>query len=170
MISFNYIQKGLLFPLPKNQDFDMNTFLQDLKESLSITLTHFHPLAARLSTVKKQNPPSLVVFMSHENSPGARFIHAKANATIDDVLKPKDVPVIVQSFFDHDKAIDYDGHEMSLLSVQVTELKDGVFIGCSINHMVVDGSSFWHFFNSWSEVFNSKGQNGISFFRYSVFV
>nr|GEY60133.1 uncharacterized acetyltransferase At3g50280-like [Tanacetum cinerariifolium] len=119
MISVNYIQKGLLFRLPNDQNFNMNTLLQDLKDSLSITLTHFHPLAARLTTVKKQNPPSLVVFMSHENSPGARFIHAK-----------------------------------------VTELKDGVFIGCSINHMVVDGSSYWHFFNSWSEVFNSKGQNG----------
>ncbi|PWA70349.1 HXXXD-type acyl-transferase family protein [Artemisia annua] len=165
MISVNYIQKGLLFPLPKNQDFNMNTFLQDLKDSLSITLTHFHPLAARLITVKKQNPPSMVVFMSHENSPGARFIHAKVNVTIDDVLTPKDVPVIVQSFFDHHKAIDYDGHEVSLLSVQVTELKDGVFIGCSVNHMVVDGSSFWHFFNSWSEVFNSKGING----KYSGF-
>lgn len=73
--------------------------------------------------------------------------------------------MIVQSFFDHDKAIGHDGHEMSLLSVQVSELKDGVFIGCSINHMVADGSSFWHFFNSWSEVFNSKGQNG----KYSGF-
>ncbi|GJU10361.1 uncharacterized acetyltransferase-like protein [Tanacetum coccineum] len=86
-------------------------------------------------------------------------LFAKVNVTIDDVLTPKDVPVIVQSFFNHDKAIDYDGREKSLLSIQVTELKDGVFIGCSINHMVVDGSSYWHFFNSWSEVFNFKGQS-----------
>ncbi|MFS7911108.1 putative transferase [Helianthus anomalus] len=28
-----------------------------------------------------------------------------------------------------------------------------------MNHMVVDGSSFWHFFNSWSEVFRSKREN-----------
>ncbi|PWA43741.1 HXXXD-type acyl-transferase family protein [Artemisia annua] len=88
-------------------------------------------IASHLFNHSKKTKPSLV-FMSHENSPGARFFHAKLNVSIDDVLKPKDVPVIVQSFFDHDKAIDYDGHEMSLLSVQVTESKDGVFIGCLI--------------------------------------
>lgn len=159
MISVNYIQKGLLYPLPENQDFSITTFLEDLKDSLSATLTHFHPLAARLATVKNENPPSFTVFINSDNSPGARFIHSAVNLTVADILTPTDVPVVVQSFFDHHKAIDYDGHDLSLLSVQVTELIDGIFIGCSINHMVVDGSSFWHFFNSWSEVFNSKRRN-----------
>ncbi|KAI3513095.1 hypothetical protein L1887_20421 [Cichorium endivia] len=160
MISVNYIQKGLLFPRPENQDFSITTFLEELKESLSATLTHFHPLAARLATVKLENPPSVVIFMNPENSPGARFIHSAVDLTVAEILTPVDVPLIVQSFFDHHKAIDHDGHEMSLLSIQVTELTDGIFIGCSINHMVVDGTSFWHFFNSWSEVFRSKTQNG----------
>ncbi|KAF3539112.1 hypothetical protein F2Q69_00025479 [Brassica cretica] len=34
----------------------------------------------------------------------------------------------------------------SLLAVQVTELKDGVFIGYGVNHLVADGTSFWSFF------------------------
>ncbi|XP_024972920.1 uncharacterized acetyltransferase At3g50280-like [Cynara cardunculus var. scolymus] len=160
MVNVNYIQKGLLFRLTENQDFSIVTFLEDLKDSLSATLTHFHPLAARLATVKQQNPPSLVVFLNPENSPGARFIHSTVDLTVSDVLGPTDVPLIVQSFFDHHEAIDHDGHELSLLSIQVTELVDGIFIGCSINHMVVDGTSYWHFFNSWSEVFQSKTQNG----------
>ncbi|EOX91481.1 HXXXD-type acyl-transferase family protein [Theobroma cacao] len=42
----------------------------------------------------------------------------------------------------------------------VTELVDGVFVGCTINHSVVDGSSFWHFFNSWSEI--SRGSIPLS--------
>ncbi|XP_021274936.1 uncharacterized acetyltransferase At3g50280-like isoform X5 [Herrania umbratica] len=42
----------------------------------------------------------------------------------------------------------------------VTELMDGVFVGCTINHSVVDGSSFWHFFNSWSEI--SRGSIHLS--------
>ncbi|KAD6119142.1 hypothetical protein E3N88_10413 [Mikania micrantha] len=156
MISVNYIQKGLLFRWPENQDFSITTFLDDLKDSMAATLTHFHPLAARLATVKQSNPPSILVFINPENSPGARFIHSTVNFTVDDILTPIDVPEIVHSFFDHHKAIDHDGHEQSLLSIQVTELVDGIFIGCSINHMVVDGSSFWHFFNSLSEVFQSK--------------
>ncbi|XP_023728467.1 uncharacterized acetyltransferase At3g50280 [Lactuca sativa] len=161
MINANYIQKGLLFPRPENQDFSITTFLEELKDSLSATLTHFHPLAARLATVKQENPPSLIVFLNPKNSPGARFIHSSVNLTVADILTPVDVPVIVQSFFDHHKAIDHDGHEMSLLSIQVTELTDGIFIGCSMNHMVVDGTSYWLFFNSWSEVFRSKAyKNG----------
>ncbi|KAK1427430.1 hypothetical protein QVD17_16116 [Tagetes erecta] len=156
MINVNYIQKGLLFPKPQNQDFSITTFINNLKDSLSNTLTYFHPLAARLSTIKQQNPTSFTIFINPENSPGARFIHAVVNLTVDDILTPTDVPLIVQSFFDHHKAIDHDGHEQSLLSAQVTELTDGIFIGCSINHMLVDGTSFWHFFNSWSEIFQSS--------------
>ncbi|XP_076939641.1 putative acetyltransferase At3g50280 [Bidens hawaiensis] len=130
-----------------------------LRDSLSATLTHFHPLAARLSTVKHRNPPSFVVFIDPNNSPGARFIHSKVNLTVANILTPTDVPLVVQSFFDHHQAIGRDGHELSLLSVQVTELIDGIFIGCSINHMLADGTSFWHLFNSWSEVFGSNRED-----------
>lgn len=34
----------------------------------------------------------------------------------------------------------------------MTELIDGIFIGCSMNHCMGDGSSFWQFLNSWSEI------------------
>ncbi|KAI3807195.1 hypothetical protein L1987_23120 [Smallanthus sonchifolius] len=159
MMSTHYIQKGLLYPLPENQDFSITTFLEDLKDSLSATLTHFHPLAARLDTVKQENTPSFVVFINPDNSPGARFIHSSINMTVVNILTPVDVPLIVQSFFDHNKAISYDGLELSLLSVQVTKLIDGIFIACSVNHMVVDGCAFWHFFNSLSEVFESNRRN-----------
>ncbi|MCL7046161.1 hypothetical protein MKW94_013624 [Papaver nudicaule] len=37
-------------------------------------------------------------------------------------------------------------------SVSKPELTDGIFVGCSINHAVCDGTSFWHFMNSWSEI------------------
>ncbi|KAL8261176.1 hypothetical protein R6Q59_025225 [Mikania micrantha] len=122
--------------------------------------THLFPPTCRpfshRETIKPTFNPRLHDFINPENSPGARFIHSSVNFTVDDILTPIDVPEIVHSFFDHHKAIDHDGHEQSLLSIQVTELVDGIFIGCSINHMVVDGSSFWHFFNSLSEVFQSK--------------
>ncbi|KAI9164945.1 hypothetical protein LWI28_004804 [Acer negundo] len=45
-----------------------------------------------------------------------------------------------------------DGTSKPLLAVQVTELVDGIFIGISINHIVADATSFWHFVNSWSEI------------------
>lgn len=159
MPSVHYIQKGLLFLKPKtvgNQAFSIAHLLQKLKDSLSLALTPFYPLAGRLATLKTRDPHCYTIYIDCENSPGARFIHADLNLTTSDILTPGDVPVVVQSLFDHDRAINHDGHVMSLLSVQVTELLDGVFIGCSINHMVVDGESFWHFLNSWSEIFNEK--------------
>ena len=79
--------------------------------------------------------------------------------TIFDILSPIDVPSIVQSFFDLGRAVNYDGHTMPLLSIQVTELKDGIFIGCSMNHCIGDGTSYWLFFNTWSEIFQARGNN-----------
>ncbi|KAL2901270.1 hypothetical protein RDABS01_026352 [Bienertia sinuspersici] len=69
--------------------------------------------------------------------------------TVSDILTPKHVPVLVQSFFDHDRAVNHDGHHRSLLTIQVTELLDGVFIGCSMNHALGDRTSYW---NVWSEI------------------
>ena len=77
--------------------------------------------------------------------------------TISEILSPIDVPLVVRSFFDHDRALNDDGHTMPLLSIQITELKDGIFVGCSMNHSIVDGTSYWHFFNSWSEIFQAEG-------------
>ncbi|KAH7515210.1 hypothetical protein FEM48_Zijuj10G0002900 [Ziziphus jujuba var. spinosa] len=56
----------------------------------------------------------------------------------------------MQSFFHDDRAVE-DLESKSLLSIAVTELVDGVFIACSMSHIVADGNSFWHFFNMWSE-------------------
>uniref|UniRef100_A0A7N2KRY0 Uncharacterized protein n=1 Tax=Quercus lobata TaxID=97700 RepID=A0A7N2KRY0_QUELO len=162
ILSSNYIQRGLLFTKPPaanaEEDF-INTLLDRLKHSLSVTLVHFYPLAGRLVTQKNENPPSSLIFVDCGNGPGAKFIHASLNMTVSDILSPIDVPSIVHSFFDHNTAVNYDGHTMSLLSIQVTELKDGIFIGCSMNHCIGDGTSYWHFLNTWSEIFQAHGNN-----------
>lgn len=163
MLSVHYIQKGLLFskpPLMNNQEDDpISSLLTKLKDSLSLTLVHFYPLSGRLKTLKQENPHSYTVFIDCNDSPGAKFIHASIDLTVSDVLSPKDVPIIVQSFFDHDRAVNHEGHTLPLLSIQVTELIDGIFIGCSMNHAVGDGTSYWHFWESWSEIFKADGNN-----------
>lgn len=161
MVCAHYIQKGLLFRKPSSA-FGMSDYLQKLKETLSLTLVHFYPLSGRLATLQQENPPIYSIYIDCNNSPGARFVHASVDLTIDDILSPTDVPQIVQQFFDHDRAIDHDGHTLSLLTIQVTELIDGIFIGCSFNHMAGDGTSYWHFFNSWSEIFNAKEEEPIT--------
>ncbi|QCE16516.1 shikimate O-hydroxycinnamoyltransferase [Vigna unguiculata] len=161
MLSVHYIQKGLLFKKPATlvdeHDFIQN-LLEKLKHSLSLTLSHFYPLSGRLVTHKTQNPPTYTVSVDCKNSDGARFIYATLDVTISELLSPVDTPPIFHSFFDHHKAVNHDGHTMPLLSIQVTELVDGVFIGGSMNHSVGDGTSYWNFFNTWSEIFEAQSQ------------
>ncbi|OMO92571.1 Transferase [Corchorus olitorius] len=165
MLSLHYTQNGLLFAKPPlavahNKDKDlMKNLIEKLKKSLSLALVHFYPLAGRFVTTRQenQNPPVYYVYVDCNNSPGAKLIHAAIDMTISDVVSPKYVPEAVESFFDHDRAVNHDGHSRPLLSIQVTELVDGVFIGFSISHSIVDGTSFWHFVNALSEIF--QGQN-----------
>uniref|UniRef100_A0A803LTY6 Uncharacterized protein n=1 Tax=Chenopodium quinoa TaxID=63459 RepID=A0A803LTY6_CHEQI len=162
LLSFQYIHFGLLFNKPshtKNQYFSIQSFLDSLKKSLSLTLDHFHPLAGQLVTEVDENKPESVVYVDCNKGHGARFIHADLDMTISDILSPKDVPLVVQSLFDlNEKLVNYDGHSKPLLSVQVTELLDGIFIACTVNHSIIDGTSYWHFWNIWSKI--HRGNNG----------
>ncbi|XP_039117853.1 protein ENHANCED PSEUDOMONAS SUSCEPTIBILITY 1-like isoform X1 [Dioscorea cayenensis subsp. rotundata] len=152
-ISIGYIQKGILFSKPCSSK-SINSIVDSLKSSFSLTLNHFFPLAGRLTvTAHESTPPSFSVCISC-NDEGAEFIHAVANeVTISDIVNSTSVPPILQLFFHLNGAVNFEGQSLPLLSAQVTELKDGgIFIGCSFNHIVADGFSFWHFMNSWSEI------------------
>ncbi|KAA0064403.1 putative acetyltransferase [Cucumis melo var. makuwa] len=153
-LSFHYIQKGLLFHKPPDQgDHFMVPLLHRLKNSLSTALFHFYPLSGRLATTTNNG-----VYVDCVDSPGAKFIHAALDITVSDILSPLHVPSsLIQSLFDLNKAVNYDGRTLPLLSIQVTELLDGVFIASSFNHSLGDGTSFWNFFNMWSEIFQAHG-------------
>ncbi|TXG52442.1 hypothetical protein EZV62_021611 [Acer yangbiense] len=168
VLSINYIQKGHLFTKPPaadhQQDF-IETLLDRLNRSLSLTLVHFYPLAGRLKTLKSENPHSYVIFVDINDSPGARLIHASLDMTVSDIVSTTYVPVVVQSLFDHDRAINHDGHTRPLFSIQVTDLVDGIFIGCSMNHCLGDGICYWNFLSALSEVFQGQGKSSISISR-----
>ncbi|KAK2660256.1 hypothetical protein Ddye_006789 [Dipteronia dyeriana] len=161
MLSVHYIQKGLLYTKPAVDDQEefINTLLDRLKQSLSLTLVHFYPLAGRLKTVKSEDTQSCLVFVDLNDSPGAKLIHASLDMTVSDIVSPTYVPLVVQSLFDHDRAINHDGHTSPLVTIQVTDLVDGIFIGCSINHALGDGSSYWNFFQAYSETFQALGSS-----------
>ncbi|KAJ9567089.1 hypothetical protein OSB04_003055 [Centaurea solstitialis] len=138
--------------------FSITAYLDELRRSLSATLTHFYPLAARLATRKQENPHSYVIYIDTQNISGVKFIYATVDVNISDILTSTYVPSVVHSFFDLNNVINHDGHTLPLLSIQVTELNDGIFIGCSINHLIADGTAFWYFMAAWSETFRSKEQ------------
>nr|XP_010923110.1 uncharacterized acetyltransferase At3g50280 [Elaeis guineensis] len=147
MLSCHYIQKGLFFPRPP---VPFAPLLALLKSSLSRALSLFPALAGRLSTL----PDGIIVISC--NDAGAEFSHAVAPClTLPLLLPPSsfDVPLPVKSLFPFDGAVSYQGHFRPLAAFQVTELGDGaVFIGCVVNHAIVDGTSFWNIFNVWAEL------------------
>ncbi|KAK9109236.1 hypothetical protein Sjap_017296 [Stephania japonica] len=143
------IQMGLLFP--------NSTLIHHLETSLSLTLNHFYPLAGRLSVATYEHNNTISVHIDCNNA-GAEFIHAKVNVTVADIMNSVSVPHVVRAFFPLNGTINYDGRKGPLLSVQATELFDGIFIGITMNHVVVDGDSFWHFVNSWAEM-SRNGSN-----------
>ncbi|OVA17655.1 Transferase [Macleaya cordata] len=154
MLSCHYIQKGLLFTRP-HPLIPIDSLLSLLKRGLSQTLTHFPALAGRLTT----DSDGFVHVAC--NDAGVDFIHANAGVvSIRDILSPTDVPDSVKEFFALDGTVSFEGHFKPILAVQVTELADGLFIGCAVNHSVTDGTSFWNFFNTFAEL--SRGAKSIS--------
>ncbi|KAM1315105.1 hypothetical protein ACFX13_019026 [Malus domestica] len=165
LILLDHIQKGLLFHKPNSNTYKKypnKSLIQHLKASLSLTLDIFYPLAGRL-TITENEDDNTTSFSVNCNGTGAEFVHAVADVvTVADVLDPDLVPDdIVYSFFLMNGVLNYEGGvSKPLLAVQVTELVDGIFIGCTMNHSIVDGSSFWHFFNTWSEISRRGSTNG----------
>ncbi|KAL6222601.1 hypothetical protein ACLB2K_005993 [Fragaria x ananassa] len=88
------------------------------------------------------------------NGSGAQFVHAASDCvTVVDLLNPACIPDgIIHNLFPLNSVVNYEGISNPLLAVQVTQLVDGIFICCSTNHAAIDGNSFWHFFNTWSEI------------------
>ncbi|GMP83177.1 hypothetical protein CsSME_00037196 [Camellia sinensis var. sinensis] len=136
------IQKGLLFlkptPTPSQSQQQQlpllaNTIVDHLKISFSRTLDFFPLLAGRLGTIKNDDDTSS--FFIDCNNAGAQFVHAIADdVTVSDILGPVHVPRLVHSFFPLNGYLNHEGISKSLLAVQVTELVDGFFIGCTMNH------------------------------------
>ncbi|KAL6840208.1 hypothetical protein ACP4OV_030018 [Aristida adscensionis] len=147
MLSCHYIQKGLFFPAP---DMPMSSLIPLLVSSLSRALAAVPALAGRLVTL----PDDRIVIRC--NDAGVEFHHAVApGLSLDDFLIPgADVPTkLTKDLFPMDRTVSYDGHRRPLTSFQVTVLGDGaVFIGIVANHAVVDGTSFWNFFNVWAAI------------------
>ncbi|KAD3336191.1 hypothetical protein R6Q59_028579 [Mikania micrantha] len=165
MLSCHYIQKGVLL---SQSPHPPNTLIPLLKLSLSKTLSHFPALAGRLFT----DSDSQVYILCNDS--GVEFVHAAAtHFYTNQILRPNcDVHPSFKTFFAFDKTLSYAGHHQPIAAVQVTEIGDGVFIGCTVNHAVVDGTSFWNFFNTFAEIAKgvAKVTNSPDFSRENVFI
>ncbi|XP_010503697.1 PREDICTED: uncharacterized acetyltransferase At3g50280-like [Camelina sativa] len=151
-LQYDYPQRGLLFPKP-DPAFHL---ISRVKTSLSLALEIYFPFAGRLVKVENPEDNSVSFYIDCDGS-GARFLHAEAKSvSVSDFLQPDgSVPGFIKHFFPADDFKSSDGVLEPLLALQVTEMKDGVFIGFCYNHMVADGASMWSFFHTWSKICSS---------------
>ncbi|XP_054823748.1 uncharacterized acetyltransferase At3g50280-like [Prosopis cineraria] len=167
-----YAQKGILFRKPilssstcsgssSSSDYTHKT-IQHLKDSLSSTLDFFRPLVGRLVIVPHGgDDDTFSIFVSCNNT-GASFVHAIAeNTAISDIVEPTYVPPFVHSFFPLYRSKNIEGTQIPLLAVQVTELVDGIFMACSINHCLADAKPFMDFVFAWANI-SRNGLNHIA--------
>ncbi|RAL41669.1 hypothetical protein DM860_008851 [Cuscuta australis] len=156
------IQKGLLFhkPNPQQQQEQSRLFsstpklIHHLKTSLSSALSFYPPAAGRFAAETDEENHTSTLHVDCNNA-GVEFVQAKAaGVTVAAILDPTnpDVSQILRSFFPLNGVLNADGIAKPLMGVQVTELHDGYFIACTLNHALADGTSFWNFFRSWSEI------------------
>uniref|UniRef100_A0A8R7UZX3 Acetyltransferase n=2 Tax=Triticum urartu TaxID=4572 RepID=A0A8R7UZX3_TRIUA len=161
MLSANYIQKGLLFHEPT---VAVNV-VDHLAAALADALADYYPVAGRFATEQhKDERTGAVVGCSVSidcDGQGVEMLHAVADGfAVADVIPPDaDVPSVVQYFFPLGDAVGYDGHELPLFVVQVTELVDGVFVGFVCNHALADGAALWDFLNAWAEIARARLSN-----------
>uniref|UniRef100_A0A8R7R8R1 Acetyltransferase n=1 Tax=Triticum urartu TaxID=4572 RepID=A0A8R7R8R1_TRIUA len=159
-IAVEYIQKGILLPKPPatgrqgRHDVDV----ERLASSFARALGRFYPYAGRLAVAParedRASPESLAISLRCSGE-GTEFVHAVApGVAVADVTASLLIPRVVWSFFPLNGLLGADAIAESrpVLAAQVTELADGVFIAMWMNHSVADGTTFWQFFNTWSEL------------------
>ncbi|XP_037418669.1 uncharacterized acetyltransferase At3g50280-like [Triticum dicoccoides] len=151
LISVDYIQKGLLLPAPPAGG---DRFVGTLASSLARALGRYYHLAGRLA-VEERGDGTVNVRLRCTGE-GAELVHATApGVAVVDIAGSVYTPSsIVRALFPLNGVLGADAAVDSLpvLSAQVTELADGIFIGVSLNHSVGDGFVFWEFLNAWSEI------------------
>lgn len=91
ILSIDPIQKGLLFSLHNNPSSKpIPHFLESLKNSLSLALVHFYPLAGRFVLQKYPDEHACSISIDCSKGPGARIIHASSlNFSVSDINHPQ---------------------------------------------------------------------------------
>ncbi|TVU49797.1 hypothetical protein EJB05_01134, partial [Eragrostis curvula] len=162
MTTCAYIQKGVLLPKPNLECDHHQPAIDRLASAFARALGVFHPFAGRL--VRHTDNAGVDIVSLRCTGEGAEFVHAVAASVLAvDITTeaPLRIPQeLVSALFPLNGllgvyAISADDGERAapLLAAQVTELADAV----SLNHGVGDGTTFWHFVNTWSDLSRRGG-------------
>ncbi|XP_031484283.1 BAHD acyltransferase DCR [Nymphaea colorata] len=152
-VTFYYNQKVLLYKVGAEEG-EFEKAVESLEKSLAEVLGYFYPLAGKLVQDEEG------VLQVDCNDRGAEFVVSAAEDVHLSELAASDASPLLQDIVPYAGVQNHEGRELPLLAVQVTKLKDGMALGCSFNHVILDGNSTWHFMSSWAEL--ARGLTTIS--------
>ncbi|KAL2943656.1 Vinorine synthase [Bienertia sinuspersici] len=139
---------GIFFYSQNNAtNISTNKMLDQLKESLSKTLTVFYPLSGRIEDTNHFNC----------NDKGVPYVRAMVDKRLEEVVHKVDVSEL-------DKLLPSYGQERSttnlLLTIQVNTFAcGGIAIGLKMSHAISDAFSMVMFVNAWASMTNNNGKN-----------
>ncbi|CAM0902388.1 unnamed protein product [Alopecurus aequalis] len=157
LLTIEYVQMGVLLPAPP---VGGERLVGQLASSLARTLGRYYHFAGRLAVDEREDDGTVTVRLMCTGE-GAELVHAAApGVAIQDIVGSLYSPSkVVWDFFPMNGVRNADAalESLPVLAAQLTELDDGVFVAVSMNHSVGDGTSFWEFFNAWSEIHRGGG-------------
>ncbi|KAG6738089.1 hypothetical protein POTOM_059648 [Populus tomentosa] len=151
------MERLFFYELPYPTLYFMHNILPSLKNSLSLALQHFFPLASNLMCPQAPHKP-YILFNDGDSIP---FTIVESTMDFDQIIGdqagdvtelhafvPKWPPTRVTS----------DGKRVvPLLALQVVVFPNsGICIGTKFCHVVADGMAFNHFMKSWASIFRSR--------------
>ncbi|KAI3697400.1 hypothetical protein L6452_30388 [Arctium lappa] len=151
-------QTLFFFPKPPPKSTTTTTVISLLKQSLSLTLHHFHPLAGNLSAPPPPAEPHLVY--NKGDSVSLTIAESNANITHLSGNHPRSITMLYSLLpklpFLYSKSSSRDTHVLPLLAVQITVFRDlGFSVGVTAQHAAADERTLDHFIKSWASLTKS---------------
>ncbi|KAF6150522.1 hypothetical protein GIB67_030323 [Kingdonia uniflora] len=152
---FSPVQNIFFYKFPYSTIHFMNTILPNLKQSLSVTLQHFYPLAGNLTWLPQSNKPEIL----YVDGDSIKFTVAESDYDFSSICgyhgrNTNEFYPLLPQLEPTSKTV------LPLLALQVTIFPNsGICIGITLNHVVADGKSFNHFLKSWTSVCRLGGKD-----------
>ncbi|XVF01894.1 hypothetical protein REPUB_Repub04eG0128200 [Reevesia pubescens] len=152
------MQSLFFYDYPHPTSHFMQTTLPNLKHSLSLTLQHFFPLAAKIMCP----PPPLKPYILYTDGNSIPLIIAESAADFNHLKAyyPRDFKLL-HPFASQlpPSTMSSDGiRVLPIMALKVTVFPNtGICIGMAHNHVAADGCAFMHFVRSWASQCKSKG-------------
>ncbi|KAL8511090.1 hypothetical protein ACS0TY_017785 [Phlomoides rotata] len=158
-LHFHPIHQLLFYQIPNcSKPYFLETLVPKLKESLSLTLKHFFPLAGNIVYPLKPDMKPVIRYQARDS---VSVAISESSADFDNLVgnHPRDADKFYDFIPKMEPIIEESDHKLlQVLAVQVTLFSGrGVCIGLNSHHSVGDASSFSGFIRSWASI-NKHGE------------